>query len=76
MADALRVLAADPCGATNVRLVAAAGRAGGIGILDAADAAALPALAADLERRRVAAWWLRPGGDVTPAAVAAAGCDT
>ncbi|MCB0972807.1 MAG: hypothetical protein KDA97_14975, partial [Acidimicrobiales bacterium] len=65
-----QVLVADPCGRVNVRLVAAAGRAGGVGIVDVADPADLPMVAAELGRRRVEAWWLRPGPAVTAAAVA------
>lgn len=72
-ADARRVLAADPCGATNVRLAAAAGRAGGTGIVDVASADQLAGVAAELVRRSVGAWWLRPGAEVRPADVAAAG---
>lgn len=73
MADPRRVLAADPCGTTNVRLAAAAHRAGGTGIVDVADGTALTSLATELDRRRVATWWLRPGPEVSPEQVAAAG---
>lgn len=65
------VVAADPCGRPNPALVAAAGRAGGRGLLDVADPAALPALAADVARRCAEPYWLRPGPQVEPAAVAA-----
>ena len=71
--DPRRVLAADPCGRTNARLVAAAGRAGGIGIVDTSTATSLADLAADLDRRGATGWWLRPGPDVDPDAVRAAG---
>jgi len=71
--DAHRVLAADPCGGTNVRLAAAAGRAGGTGIVDVAAPDQLPAVAAELARRSVATWWLRPGAAVRPEDVAGAG---
>ncbi|MCU1369101.1 MAG: beta-ketoacyl synthase, partial [Ilumatobacteraceae bacterium] len=72
-AEARRVLVADPCGTANVRLVAAAGRAGGVGIVDVATPAELTALAADLTRRGVVTWWLRPGPRVQPADIRAAG---
>lgn len=71
--DARRVLAADPCGTLNVRLVAAAGRAGGTGIVDVASPDQLAEVAADLVRRSVVDWWLRPGSAVQPEHVAAAG---
>ncbi|WP_110181359.1 type I polyketide synthase [Nocardioides solisilvae] len=63
------VVAADPCGEPNPGLVAAAHRAGGIGLLDVADDAALATAVADLRRRRTTSCWLRPGASVTPAAV-------
>ncbi|MEZ5183053.1 MAG: hypothetical protein R2702_14460 [Acidimicrobiales bacterium] len=68
---ARRVLAADPFGRPNLRLVAAAARAGGIGILDVAAGRDLVAHGADLRRRGVERWWLRPGAEVVPADVAA-----
>ena len=72
-AEARRVLVADPCGRANVRLVAAAGRAGGVGIIDVASADELAGLAAELDRRAVTTWWLRPGPAVRPEHVLAAG---
>jgi NAD(P)H-dependent flavin oxidoreductase YrpB (nitropropane dioxygenase family) len=69
--DPRRVLAADPCGRLNARLVAAAGRAGGIGIIDLAASDSPGELAADLDRRDVARWWLRPGAGVAPDAMRA-----
>ncbi len=60
------MLVADPCGRANVRLVAAASRAGAIGIVDLASADLWTDLAAELNRRAVADWWLRPGGRLEP----------
>jgi acyl transferase domain-containing protein/NAD(P)H-dependent flavin oxidoreductase YrpB (nitropropane dioxygenase family) len=68
-----RVLAADPVGLPNAALVAAAGRAGGTGVLDAPDADALVSALADLARRRATTgWWLRPGAHLDPADALAA----
>ena len=64
-ADPRRVLVADPCGRANVRLVAAGLRADGIGILDASAADHLPQIAAELAKRNVTGWWLRPGAGLT-----------
>jgi acyl transferase domain-containing protein/NAD(P)H-dependent flavin oxidoreductase YrpB (nitropropane dioxygenase family) len=71
--EARRVLAADPCGTANVALVAAAERAGGTGIVDVAAPEDLAVLGAELARRNVGTWWLRPGPRVQPAHVQAAG---
>ncbi|MCB0960968.1 MAG: hypothetical protein KDB04_15780, partial [Acidimicrobiales bacterium] len=68
---ARRVVAADPFARANPRLVAAAARAGGLGILDVADGSDLHARVADLRRRGVERWWLRPGAELAPAAVGA-----
>src|SRR5699024_5618809 len=61
-----RVVVADPCGRTNPSLVAAASRAGGVGLLDLASAGDWPALRADLQRRRTTSWWLRPDPGIGP----------
>ena len=64
--DADLVLAADPCGSTNTSLVAAAVRAGGMGILDVADGKALSTSLADLHRRGITTTWLRPSPAIDP----------
>ncbi|WP_421121779.1 hypothetical protein ACE2AJ_10190 [Aquihabitans daechungensis] len=71
--DPRRVLVADPCGRSNTRLVAAASRAGGIGVLDVAVADSLTSVAADLDGRGVARWWLRPDARTEPDDVRRAG---
>ncbi|WP_224766252.1 type I polyketide synthase [Nocardioides campestrisoli] len=58
------VVAADPCGRSNPSLVAAAHRAGGTGLLDVSDDAAMTEALAQLARRRTASCWLRPGPDL------------
>src|SRR3954447_8439443 len=74
-ADPRRVLVADPTGRPNARLVAAGGRAGGVGILDVSIADDLTALAGDLGRRGAQAWWLRPGAGVAPGSLTGALAD-
>jgi acyl transferase domain-containing protein/NAD(P)H-dependent flavin oxidoreductase YrpB (nitropropane dioxygenase family)/NADP-dependent 3-hydroxy acid dehydrogenase YdfG len=64
------VVAADPCGRPNPALGAAAGRAGGRGLLDATDPDGLVALVSDVHRRCAEPFWLRPGPRVAPGAVA------
>ena len=53
------VVAADPCGRPNPGLVAAAGRAGGRGLLDVAEPVGLGPLVADVARRTTESVWLR-----------------
>ncbi|MGN0064833.1 MAG: SDR family NAD(P)-dependent oxidoreductase [Nocardioides sp.] len=65
--DLCQVVVADPCAGANPRLVAAAARAGAYGLLDVADSEALARALPDLRRRRVEAYWLRPGRGLTPA---------
>ncbi len=69
------VVAADPCGRPNPGLVAAAGRAGGRGLLDVAEPVGLGPLVADVARRTTESFWLRPGPLVVPEAVAGVPAD-
>ena len=61
-----QVVVADPCAAAHPRLVAAAARAGAYGLLDASDATQHAQAVADLRRRRVEEYWLRPGTGLAP----------
>ncbi|MCB1032003.1 MAG: hypothetical protein KDA95_11730, partial [Acidimicrobiales bacterium] len=63
--SSLRVLVADPCARANPRLVASGERAGGIGVLDVQNGSQLEEMAADLQRRAVKDWWLRPAATLT-----------
>ncbi|MCU1356526.1 MAG: beta-ketoacyl synthase [Acidimicrobiales bacterium] len=67
------IVAADACRSTNVALVAGAVRAGGTGLLDAVDRAALDSALAELTRREVHGCWLRPGPSLAPEDVPAVG---
>lgn len=61
-----RIVVGDPCGQANPALVAAASRAGGVGLLDLASAGDWPGLHAELQRRRTTSWWLRPDQAIGP----------
>ncbi|WP_205305108.1 type I polyketide synthase [Nocardioides sp. 616] len=66
--DAEQIIAADPCGVENPALVAAAGRAGGTGLLDIRDSDQLDRLRVDLRRRDALGCWLRPAPELDAAA--------
>lgn len=61
-----RVVVADPCGRSNSRLVSAAGRAGGRGILDLGSDVDLAAILTEVGRRSPHPIWVRTAPGIAP----------